>query len=52
MNGKVLKIASIVVPLAGAAIGLVASFVEDKKLDDKVATKVAEAIANSTSKES
>lgn len=44
MNNKFLKIASIVLPIAGAALGLATNFVDDKKLDDKVAKKVAEAI--------
>lgn len=44
MNSKLMKIASIVLPIAGAAIGLATNFVDDKKLDDKVAQKVAEAI--------
>ena len=44
MTEKALKIAGIGLTLAGAAVSAASSFVEDKKLDAKVAEKVAEAL--------
>lgn len=44
MKPKVIKIAGIVLPIIGAGLSLATSWFEDKKLDDKVAEKVAEAL--------
>ena len=41
---KLIKIGGIVLTLAGAGISLATSILEDKKLDAKVAEKVAEAL--------
>lgn len=50
---KVIKIVGgVVVPLLGAGISLAASWFEDKKLDDKITTKVAEALTSVSEKES
>jgi hypothetical protein len=46
MKPNVIKIASIGLSLIGAAVSVAAGFVEDKKLDAKVAEKVAEALNN------
>ena len=42
---KLIKIGGIVLALAGAGISLATSKLEDKKLDAKVAEKVAEALS-------
>ena len=52
MNGTVLKVIKVVVAVAGVGITLASNFIADKDLDDKVAQKVADAIANSTKGES
>lgn len=44
MKPNVIKIAGIVLPIIGAGLSLATSWFEDKKLDDKVAEKVAEAL--------
>lgn len=46
MKQNVIKIAGIVLPIIGAALSLATNWFEDKKLDDKVAEKVAEALKN------
>lgn len=46
MKPNVIKIAGIVLPIIGAGLSLATSWFEDKKLDDKVAEKVAEALKN------
>lgn len=38
------QVASVVIPVAGAAVSLAANWLDDKKLDDKVAEKVADAL--------
>lgn len=43
MGPSLIKIAGIVLPIVGAGLSLVNNWFEDKKLDDKVAKKVAEA---------
>lgn len=46
MKPNVIKIAGIVLPIIGAGLSLATSWFEDKKLDDKVAEKVTEALKN------
>ena len=43
-NKKVMKVASIVLPIVGAGLGLINTWFDDKKLDDKITEKVAEAL--------
>lgn len=50
MNGKVIKIIGFVATIVGLGASLVTDWVNDKKLDDKVSTKVSEAIADMNSK--
>lgn len=44
MKGSTIKIASIVVTIAGAGLSLISSMLDDKKLDDKVAKAVSETL--------
>jgi len=46
MKINVIKIAGIVLPLLGAGLTFATNLVEDKKLDDKIAEKVSEAMTN------
>ena len=41
---KIVKVLSVVVPVAGAGISLVSSWLDDQKLDQKIAEKVSEAL--------
>lgn len=41
---KVLKVASIVLPIAGAGLSLLTSWLDDQKLDQKITEKVSEAL--------
>lgn len=43
MKPNLIKVAGIVLPIVAAGLSLVNNWFEDKKLDDKVAEKVAEA---------
>lgn len=52
MNNTVLKVLGIGAAVAGAGISLLANFVSEKQTDAKIAEKVAEAVAQATSKES
>ena len=45
MNQKVMKIAGIALSVVGAGVSLAMNVLDDKKLDAKVAEKVAEALA-------
>lgn len=45
MNIKVVKIVSMVLAVAGAGINLAANAIGDKLLDDKINTKIAEALS-------
>lgn len=45
MNQSIIKIGGTVLTLAGMAISLGSSWLDDKKLDIKIAEKVAEALA-------
>lgn len=45
MNQKVMKIAGIALSVVGAGVSLAMNALDDKKLDAKVAEKVAEALA-------
>lgn len=49
---NLMKIAGVALPLLGAGLSLATSWLEDKKLDDKITEKVAEAVIKSTDKES
>lgn len=44
MKPNVMKILGLVLPLASAGLSLAASWLDDKKLDEKVAEKVSEAL--------
>lgn len=46
MNPIVTKVAKIAVKVLGVAVPLAASYFADKELDDKIAKKAAEAVAN------
>lgn len=45
MNATLIKVAKILVPIASMGITLVSSILSEKELDEKVARKVAEALA-------
>ena len=45
MEGKWIKIAGIGLSIVGAAVSIASSFIDDKKLDIKVADAVAEALS-------
>lgn len=51
MNGNVLKIVKIVISVASLGLSVVSSVVAKKELDETVAKKVAEALANQAGKE-
>lgn len=46
MSSNVIKIIGIAASIVGAGATIVSSWVQDKKLDETVATKVSEALAN------
>ena len=46
MGTKVLKIAKILVPVLGLGVSVATKYLESKELDEKIASKVAEALAN------
>lgn len=48
MNNKVMKVVKLVVPVASVAVTLAANYLSKKEMDDTVAKKVAEALAQST----
>lgn len=50
-NNKLLKIASIALPILSAGVGIASSWLDNKKLDETVAEKVAEAVTKATNKE-
>lgn len=50
-NEKALKIVKLVVPMATFGLGLVSTWLSNKDLDDKIAKKTAEALANSVKEE-
>ena len=52
MNNKVIKIIGIAASVVGAAATLAANWAGEKQQDAKIAEKVAEALANTTTKES
>lgn len=45
MKPNWMKVVGVVLPLAGAAVSVATSWMDDRKLDDKVAKKVEEALA-------
>lgn len=49
---NLMKVASVVVPIIGAGISLATNWLDEKKLDDKVSEKVAEALSKAVEKES
>lgn len=52
-KNKVIKfVGGVVLPVLGAGISLASGWFEDKKLDSKIAEKVAEAVTNVSEKES
>lgn len=51
MNSKLLKIVKVVVPVASIAVTCAANYLSSKELDDKVAKKVSEALANTVNEE-
>ena len=48
MKLDVKKIAGVVLPVIGAAVSIATGLLEKQKLDETVAKKVAEALANQT----
>lgn len=44
MKINVVKVASVAVTIAGAGLSVIASMLDDKKLDDKVAKAVSETL--------
>ena len=46
MNPKAIKIAGVVLSVAGVAVNIAAEAIADKKLDLKIEEKVAQAIEN------
>ena len=48
MNTKTLKILGVVTAIVGIGVDLLAGYVGDKKLDNTISEKVAEALANQT----
>lgn len=50
MNGKVIKIIGFVATVVGLGASLVNDWVNDKKLDDKINTRVTEVLADMNSK--
>lgn len=48
MNEKLLKIAKVFVPVVSIGVTLAANYLSNKELDDKVAKKVSEALAETT----
>ena len=51
MNIKVIKAIAVVTSVVGAVTSLVGAFANDKLLDDKISTKVSDALAKSTLKD-
>jgi hypothetical protein len=49
---NVMKVAKVVVTVASVGVSLAASYFADKELDEKVAKKVADALAKTNEKES
>ena len=52
MNGTLLKIVKVVVPVASIGVTLASSYLANKDLDDKVSKKVSEALAKTGGEES
>ena len=52
MNNKLLKVVKVVVPVISIGVGLATNYLSNKELDDKVAKKVSEALAETAGKES
>lgn len=51
MNDKIAKGLKIIVPVATFGLGLVSTWLSNKDLDDKIAKKAAEAVANTVKEE-
>ena len=52
MKPKVMTIAKIAVKVLGIAVPIATSYFADKELDEKIAKKAAEAVANQMNRES
>lgn len=48
MKPKLMKIAGVVLPIIGVGLSLATNWLDDKKLDEKVAEKVTKALQSST----
>lgn len=48
MNEKLLKVVKVVVPVVSVGVTLASNYLSKKELDDKVAKKVSEALAETT----
>ena len=48
MKPNLMKVAGVVLPILGAGLSLATSWLEDKKLDDKIAEKVIKAVSEQT----
>lgn len=46
MNGKLIKVIGIAATVLGMGATLITSWVDDKKMDEKIIKKVEEALAN------
>lgn len=52
MNSTVMKVTKVAVKVLGVAVPIVANYFADKELDEKIAKKAAEAVANAMKRES
>lgn len=50
LNGKFIKTVSIAVTVIGAGVSILADWVNEKKMDEKIEKKVNEALAEQTNK--
>jgi hypothetical protein len=51
-KSKVMKVVGVVLPILGAGVSVASSWFDNKKLDDTITEKVAEAISKANEKES
>jgi hypothetical protein len=51
-KSKVMKVVGVVLPILGAGVSVASSWFDNKKLDETITEKVAEAISKATDKES
>lgn len=52
INPMVIKVVKVAVKVASIAVPIIAAHFDNKDLDEKITKKVAEAVANATTKES